>query len=54
MMTIGENKGKILDDTVKEIQPMVALELGTYCGYSTVRIRRHMPKGSVLITLDVN
>ena len=33
---------------------MVALELGTYCGYSALRIRRHMPKGSILITLDVN
>ena len=33
---------------------MVALELGTYCGYSTVRIRSHMPKGSILITLDIN
>ncbi len=54
MMTIGDVKGKILDDTVKETCPKVALELGTYCGYSALRIRRHMPKGSILITLDVN
>ena len=54
MCTIGDVKGKILDQTVMEMKPMVALELGTYCGYSALRIRRHMPKGSILITLDIN
>ncbi len=54
MMTIGDAKGPILDRTVTETKPMVGLELGTYVGYSTIRIRQHMPKGSMLITLDVN
>ena len=40
MMNVGDVKGKILDDAVNQTKPMKALELGTYCGYSSVRIGR--------------
>jgi catechol O-methyltransferase len=33
---------------------MKALELGTYCGYSSIRIARLLPKDAKLISLDVN
>ena len=46
--------GAILDSVVSEVNPALALELGTYCGYSTVRIARLLPPGGRLITLEFN
>lgn len=46
--------GAILDSVVCEVSPSTALELGTYCGYSTVRIARLLPPGTKLITLEFN
>ncbi|KAI1892991.1 hypothetical protein AGOR_G00139200 [Albula goreensis] len=53
-MNVGDEKGSILDSVVTELNPSSALELGTYCGYSTVRIARLLPPGSKLITLEFN
>ncbi len=46
--------GSILDSVVSELNPEKVLELGTYCGYSTVRIARLLPPGARLITLEFN
>jgi catechol O-methyltransferase len=54
MANVGNRKGRVLDDAVKMKKPMKALELGTYCGYSSIRIARLLPKGAKLITLEVN
>lgn len=53
-MNVGDEKGLILDSVVTEVNPSTALELGTYCGYSTVRIARLLSPGSKLITLEFN
>ncbi|TRY72823.1 hypothetical protein DNTS_009521 [Danionella cerebrum] len=53
-MNVGDDKGLILDSVVMEVNPSSALELGTYCGYSTVRIARLLPAGSTLITVEFN
>ncbi|XP_072207410.1 catechol O-methyltransferase isoform X2 [Excalfactoria chinensis] len=53
-MNVGDEKGVILDKTVKEINPKVALELGTYCGYSAVRIARLLKAGARLLTVEFN
>ncbi|KAK6303872.1 hypothetical protein J4Q44_G00263260 [Coregonus suidteri] len=53
-MNVGDEKGVILDSVVCEVSPSTALELGTYCGYSTVRIARLLPPGTKLITLEFN
>ncbi|XP_035238677.1 catechol O-methyltransferase A [Anguilla anguilla] len=53
-MNVGDEKGPILDGVVSEANPGSALELGTYCGYSTVRIARLLPPGALLITLEFN
>ncbi|KPP65164.1 Catechol O-methyltransferase-like [Scleropages formosus] len=53
-MNVGDDKGPILDSVVSEVSPSFALELGTYCGYSTIRIARLLPPGSRLITLEFN
>ena len=52
MMHVGDVKGKIMDAAIKKHKPKVGLELGTYCGYSSVRAAMNMPKGSKLITID--
>uniref|UniRef100_A0A8C0V7X2 catechol O-methyltransferase n=2 Tax=Cyanistes caeruleus TaxID=156563 RepID=A0A8C0V7X2_CYACU len=53
-MNVGDEKGKILDKTVEEANPSVALELGTYCGYSAVRISRLLKTGARLLTVEFN
>ncbi|NXX71013.1 COMT methyltransferase, partial [Spizella passerina] len=53
-MNVGDEKGKILDKTVQEANPSVALELGTYCGYSAVRISRLLKAGARLLTVEFN
>ncbi|KAL0978626.1 hypothetical protein UPYG_G00173030 [Umbra pygmaea] len=53
-MNVGDEKGSILDSLVIEVGPLVVLELGTYCGYSTVRIARLLPPDACVITLEFN
>ncbi|KAF3855844.1 hypothetical protein F7725_016567, partial [Dissostichus mawsoni] len=47
-------RGCILDSVVSEVNPATVLELGTYCGYSTVRIASLLPPHAKLITLEFN
>jgi catechol O-methyltransferase len=42
MMHVGDEKGKILEKTVYDTQPLNVLELGTYCGYSTILMLKNM------------
>ncbi|CAL8339757.1 unnamed protein product [Lota lota] len=53
-MNVGDEKGTILDSIVCEVKPSVVLELGTYCGYSAVRIASMLPPNARLITLEFN
>uniref|UniRef100_A0A1A8KFT0 catechol O-methyltransferase n=5 Tax=Nothobranchius TaxID=28779 RepID=A0A1A8KFT0_NOTKU len=53
-MNIGDEKGCILDSVVSEVNPATVLELGTYCGYSTVRIASQLPPHAKIITLEFN
>eukprot|EP01018_Ginkgo_biloba_P022012 Gb_28255 [translate_table: standard] len=55
LMNIGHEKGSILDAAAQKFDPRVALELGTYCGYSAIRIASKMTKPeSKLISLEMN
>lgn len=47
LMNIGDEKGVILDAAVRRAAPAQALELGTYCGYSAMRIARAAPTARV-------
>jgi len=38
MMNLGNVKGAIVDAAVQACNPTIVLELGTYCGYSAVRL----------------
>mmetsp|Transcript_130393 Transcript_130393/g.260126 ORF Transcript_130393/g.260126 Transcript_130393/m.260126 type:complete len:338 (+) Transcript_130393:58-1071(+) len=63
MMNVGDVKGAILDEAVRQRvaafstsvntnRSFRALELGTYVGYSTVRIARLLPPSAILISAD--
>jgi len=54
MMHIGDQKGVIIDEILRNAQPRVILELGTYCGYSAVRFSRFLPYDGVYYTIDPN
>ncbi|PIO15803.1 hypothetical protein AB205_0167880 [Aquarana catesbeiana] len=53
-MHVGDEKGLILDKVLKETDPSLVLELGTYCGYSAVRIARLLKPNVRLITIEMN
>lgn len=36
LMNVGEDKGRIVSDLIRERKPKVMVELGGYCGYSTI------------------
>lgn len=36
LMNVGEDKGQIVTDLIHEARPDIMLELGGYCGYSTI------------------
>jgi catechol O-methyltransferase len=47
LINIGDEKGTILDAAVRRANPALVLELGTYCGYSALRIARAAPNAKV-------
>lgn len=48
LVNVGTEKGALLDAAVRRAAPDLALELGTYCGYSALRIARAAPSARVL------
>ena len=52
MINVGDEKGELLDAAVRRVQPRLVLELGTYCGYSALRMARHLPTGSRLVSVE--
>jgi catechol O-methyltransferase len=52
MMNVGDEKGEILDRAVKRTRPRRILELGTYCGYSALRMSRVMPAEARLFSVE--
>lgn len=53
-MLSGQLQGKMLELFTKMINPKIALEVGTYTGYSAICIARGLSKSSKLITMDIN
>lgn len=48
LVNIGDEKGPILDAAVRRADPRTVLELGTYCGYSALRIAREAPTAKIV------
>ncbi|XP_069510210.1 catechol O-methyltransferase-like [Ambystoma mexicanum] len=49
---LGPEKGVFLDNVFARVAPSVVLELGTYCGYSAVRMLRLLPPEGKLYTVE--
>jgi catechol O-methyltransferase len=47
LINVGDEKGKLLDAAVTRANTRLALELGTYCGYGSLRIARAAPMAKV-------
>jgi catechol O-methyltransferase len=47
LINVGDEKGELLDAAVRRANPSLALELGTYCGYGSLRIARAAPSAKV-------
>src|SRR5262245_1522942 len=52
MMNVGDEKGEILDRAVRRVGPHRLLELGTYCGYSALRMARVMPPEARIFSIE--
>jgi catechol O-methyltransferase len=52
LINVGEEKGEILDRAVDRVRPRRLLELGTYCGYSALRMARRMPSDAHLYSVE--
>lgn len=54
LINVGDEKGEILERAIRDTRPRLILELGTYCGYSGLRIYRSMPADARLVSVEVN
>jgi catechol O-methyltransferase len=54
MINVGDEKGEILDAAVRRTDPKLVLELGTYCGYSALRVARTMRAEARLVSIEFN
>ncbi|XP_071787499.1 catechol O-methyltransferase-like [Asterias amurensis] len=54
LMNVGEIKGAIVTNILKDLAPKTCLELGTYCGYSAVLMASILPNGSRLLTVEAD
>jgi predicted O-methyltransferase YrrM len=53
-MVSGHLQGLFLEFLVSISKPLLALEIGTYTGYSAISIARALPADGLLHTIDVN
>ena len=51
---IGPEKGKILVDVIREINPKRILEVGTLVGYSTIMMAKELESDAEIITVEVD
>ncbi len=47
LINVGDEKGQILDGAVSAAKPNRILELGTYCGYSALRMAKAAPDAHI-------
>ena len=53
-MNIGDQKGEILEEAIRDSQATNILELGVYLGYSTIRILKNLNEVSKLTSIEAN
>jgi catechol O-methyltransferase len=47
LINVGDEKGRILDAAITQARPRRILELGTYCGYSSLRMAVAAPEAHI-------
>jgi catechol O-methyltransferase len=52
MINVGDEKGALLDDALRRTEAKLILELGTYCGYSALRMARVMSAGARIVSVE--
>ena len=52
LINVGDKKGPILDDALRNAQPRLVLELGAYIGYSALRMTRCLPDGGRICSVE--
>ncbi|MFV0290422.1 MAG: O-methyltransferase [Mangrovibacterium sp.] len=53
-MLSGNMQGQLLTMLMQMIQPKVAIEIGTFTGYSAICLAKGMPENSILHTIEIN
>jgi catechol O-methyltransferase len=53
LINVGDEKGAILDSAVTAAKPRLVLELGTYCGYSSLRMAAAAPSARI-VSIEFN
>ena len=53
LINVGDEKGRILDAAMAKAQPARVLELGTYCGYSALRMAVAAPSAQI-VSIEFN
>lgn len=48
LMNVGDEKGEILDAAIARAKPGLVLELGAYCGYSSLRMAVAAPEARIV------
>jgi len=54
MMHIGNEKGKILRETIQKLKPKVVVELGGYCGYSAILMGSLLSDDARFYSIELN
>ncbi|XP_039263375.2 catechol O-methyltransferase-like [Styela clava] len=54
IMNVGDVKGKILDEIFQKADPTIVLELGSFIGYSAVRMARLLKPGGKIYSIEIN
>lgn len=52
LINVGDRKGAILDEALERVQPRTILELGTYVGYSAIRMARKLQEEGRLYSVE--
>lgn len=52
LINVGDKKGVILDHALERVRPKIVLELGTYVGYSAIRMARKLDKAGRLYSVE--
>ncbi len=53
LINVGDEKGQILDSAIAQAKPARVLELGTYCGYSALRMAVAAPTAHI-VSIEFN